>query len=545
MHGIEKPLQGNMISVKVKKNIIHIKCKVKASLGDTYAFQELRLLYRVGKEEQEQEQKQEFSFPLTICKKTKNDITFRSAINLNEVELKPIYWDFQLVAAKGDQSVSIELKNRSYLTYAKDCLLFFENKYEYGDGMFVYPYVSSIRGIALQYRKKTQYDDYRLKLKERLAVLRFILTYPWLRHKKIFLVYEKFCDMAQDNGFYFFKYCMEHHMEKQLNRSIFYVIDKHAADRGRLEPYQKNVIDFMSTRHLAYGLAARLLISSESKTHIYAKTKGSALAPFIKRKKAVFLQHGVTGLKKVPTFQKGKSGSSNLFIVCSEFEKNIVKHHLGYKDEEIAVTGFARWDVLKDGQNENREILIMPTWRSWLEHTSDETFKKSSYYRNYMELLQSEQLKELLVKHDLELTFYIHPKFKEYMKNFVVTNEERIHLTPFGQEPLNGIMMRCKMLITDYSSVSWDVLYMKKPVVFFQFDYDGYMSQSGSYMDLKTQLLGERVERVGSLLQVIEQYADNGFALREEYEKKQHDYFKYIDQDNSKRICEAIVQRGF
>ncbi|MFP3153698.1 CDP-glycerol glycerophosphotransferase family protein [Lachnospiraceae bacterium ZAX-1] len=541
MSGTKEILQGKMVSVKVKKDMIHIKCKVRASLCDTYTCKELRLLYRTDDEKR----KQEFALPFISRKETKNYITFRSILDLKEVKLKPMHWDFRLVATKGDQTFYIVLKNPSYLNYAKYCLLFFENKYEYGDGMFVYPYVSAKREFSLQYREKAEYDDYRIKLKERLAVIRFVLTYPWLRHKRIFLVYEKFCCMAQDNGFYFFKYCMEHDMEKKLNRSIFYVIDKRAMDRDRLNPYGKKVIDFMSVRHLTYGLAARLLISSESKTHIYARVKGSALAPLIKRKKAVFLQHGVIGLKKITTFQKWDIGASNMFVVSADFEKNIVKQHFGYEEEELALTGLARWDVLKDCSNGSKEILIMPTWRNWLENSSDEFFKNSSYYKNYMELLQSEELKEVLKKYDLKFNFYIHPKFNEYMKNFALEHEERVCLTPFGQEPLNEIIMRCKMLITDYSSVSWDMLYMKKPVIFFQFDYDDYMRQNGSYMDLKKELLGERVESVDNLLQIIENYADNGFTLRKEYEKKHPSYFKYIDHNNSKRICEEIMRRGF
>lgn len=51
---------------------------------------------------------------------------------------------------------------------------------------------------------------------------------------------------------------------------------------------------------------------------------------------------------------------------------------------------------------------------------------------------------------------------------------KRIRLIAFGEEPANELMMRCKMLVTDYSSVCWDVFYLDKPVVFFQFDREKY-----------------------------------------------------------------------
>ena len=42
-----------------------------------------------------------------------------------------------------------------------------------------------------------------------------------------------------------------------------------------------------------------------------------------------------------------------------------------------------------------------------------------------------------------------------------------IRLIPFGTMPLNQLLMSCHMLITDYSSVSWDVYYQEKPVIFY------------------------------------------------------------------------------
>lgn len=42
-----------------------------------------------------------------------------------------------------------------------------------------------------------------------------------LLQKSIYLTYEKYCCMAQDNGFYFFQYCMDHDMESVMNRKIY------------------------------------------------------------------------------------------------------------------------------------------------------------------------------------------------------------------------------------------------------------------------------------------------------------------------------------
>ena len=73
-----------------------------------------------------------------------------------------------------------------------------------------------------------------------------------------------------------------------------------------------------------------------------------------------------------------------LFVVSSGYEQKIIHDYFGYDNEEIIITGLARWDVLEDKSDPaHKEILLMPTWRSWLEDISEEQFKKSEYYQRY------------------------------------------------------------------------------------------------------------------------------------------------------------------
>ena len=140
----------------------------------------------------------------------------------------------------------------------------------------------------------------------------------------------------------------------------------------------------------------------------------------------------------------------------------------------------------------------------------------AAYYKNYMKLLQSQKLARILKENDVKLIFYIHPKFKDYLSEFNVSGDN-IELIPFGTEPLNEIMKKCSMLITDYSSVCWDVCYLDKPVLFYQFDYDMYMQAHGSYLDMEHELFGERYTEYEKLIDGIEEYIHNGFKEKEEY----------------------------
>ena len=49
-----------------------------------------------------------------------------------------------------------------------------------------------------------------------------------------------------------------------------------------------------------------------------------------------------------------------LFVVSSGYEQKIIHDYFGYDNEEIIITGLARWDVLEDKSDPaHKEILLM------------------------------------------------------------------------------------------------------------------------------------------------------------------------------------------
>ena len=105
-------------------------------------------------------------------------------------------------------------------------------------------------------------------MKEFLALLCYFILKPYWDHKKLWLVGEKYCTMAQDNGFYFFRYCMEQVPEEQ-RKKILYVIDKNSTDYQAVKKYEPNVIQFMSFKYMIYLSAAQYLISTDAIRHFY------------------------------------------------------------------------------------------------------------------------------------------------------------------------------------------------------------------------------------------------------------------------------------
>ena len=491
-----------------------------------------------------QEERCGYNFEIKTVK-IKKDLQYLDAcLDLKNVDLKSLYWDVVVMFVNPETGERFEAAVSMTRAYRLFTSFLYGGSYETGNGFFLYPYNTSSKKLAFQFREEGEYDHLGFRVKELTAFAAYYLLKPYWDSRHIQLVYEKFCMMAQDNGYYFFKYCMDHEEEKRQNNHIYYVITKDAPDRKKLDAYQSHLVDFMSIRHMIYMIAAELLVSTDTRNHLYAmRQRGSILKRYLRKKPLVFLQHGVTALKKVDFFYgKGKSGSCNLFVVTSDFEKKIVEDYFGYAEDEIVNSGFARWDVREDKSEGLREILIMPTWRAWLENVTLEEFKESDYFHNYMALLNSPRFHCFLEKNDLLANFYLHSKFREFIQDFSVESD-RIRLIVFGEEPANELMMRCKMLVTDYSSVCWDVFYLDKPVVFFQFDRDKYMEAHGSYLDMDRELFGDCAQDVDGLLTYMERCADDHFVVRPEYEKMQKSFYKYFDDQNSRRICDAIVKK--
>lgn len=453
------------------------------------------------------------------------------------------YWDAFLVIMKDNEPEYIDIEipanvKRSMLFTNKQCVL--------EDGKILFPYCTTDGKLSFYYREKHRSDTQFTKVKEWLAFALFAVLHPYFSRKRLWLVFEKYSSNAQDNGFYFFQYCMEHAPE-DLRKRIYFVIDRESPDYRNVSQYGRQVVNFMSFRHMLYSLVAKIYVASDARSHLYQwHPKPSIIRNRISKHKIFFLQHGVTAMKRVD-YLFGRQGNTPMtyFLTTSKAEQDIAVERLGYKRENAPILGFSRWDVLEDRSHpESPVILLMPTWRQWLEEVDDETFVDSEYYCMYMDLIGDAGFTRLLEERNATLKFFIHPKFGEQMAKFH-SMSKRIELVEPGSVALNEIIMECSMLITDYSSVAWDVLYMDKPVVFFQFDQEQYLDEVGSFIDLNSELPGVVCKTIDDLNKGVKSYMDSGFALTEDNADRARKWFDFKDQDNRKRTLEQLLEYGF
>jgi CDP-glycerol glycerophosphotransferase (TagB/SpsB family) len=523
-----------VVKFKMRQNMISGKVQVNLNNLSSTSIKSLILKYRSNIETIQ------YEFPIKETKQDESRRVIQFNIDVSKLLLENYYWDFYLELEIEGEQYLVRLRNPSIPVRLRVNQHLINQAFHYQNGFWVYPYITAVNTIALIYKEKVEHENLLYRFKERVALIFYLIFKLYFDHKNVWLVFEKFSESAQDNAFYFFKYCYDHHKDQK----VYFIINKGSSDYKNVEPMKDRVLHYMSFKYMIYLFGARLLISSESKAHAYdIRAQKGLLKKAIEHKKQVFLQHGVLGLKKVDhIYKKTSRNAVDLFVVSSEHEEEIVRSKFGYNNNEIIITGLSRWDVLTDKSQGKSSILLMPTWRSWMDDLPEEKFIQTDYYQQYVALLNSENLFVLLEKYNIELDFFIHPKFKAYINHFN-TNNNRIKILQYGDAKVNQLLMESRMLITDYSSVSWDMYYQHKPIVFYQFDLESYMKYQGSYIDMEKELFGDRVYKVDALIDLIEYYAKNNFLEKKEYAALRKEYLKYTDRNNSRRIYKEIVRR--
>lgn len=366
--------------------------------------------------------------------------------------------------------------------------------------------------------------------------LRKTMRWSWFirlrnRNRKVWLIGER-TYKAQDTGYAFFKFIRRKHP----NMEAFYVIDKNSRESANVEPLG-NVIDYKSKEHIFYSIIAKKVISSHHPDYLYP----IRTAAFKKKVKAdkVFLQHGVMGTKNMVA-NYGKNAPSgfdtDFFMVSSDFEKDMIVNDFGYEPEEVFVTGLSRFDTLfaKDVEVK-RQILIIPTWRDWI--INDEMFFESEYYERYRNLMNNEDLHKLAKDHDFEIVFCLHPNMQRFSKYF---ENPSVRIINQGEVDVQRLIKESALMITDYSSVGFDFSFLHKPVVYYQFDRARFIGQRPSHLDLDNDLPGEIVVNENDIIELITDYAKNGFRMKEQYIKRANKFIKYRDLSSSERIFRVI-----
>lgn len=355
---------------------------------------------------------------------------------------------------------------------------------------------------------------------------------PFYRRRDIWIVGER-PYKAQDTGYQFFKYMREKYPE----RNVYYVIEKDSPELKNVKPYG-NILYFKSKQHIWHTLMATRVIGSHHPDYLYPlRTKEFKRA--VKATK-VFLQHGVMGTKNMVANygRNARSFDTDLFLVSSDFEKEMIVNDFRYDPHEVKVTGLSRFDsLLANDVKTKRQLLIIPTWREWL--VTDEAFLESEYFERYRELIHHPRLHALATEYQFDIVFCLHPNMQKFTSYF---SNAPVRVISQGEVDVQHLLKESAMMITDYSSVGFDFSFLHKPILYYQFDRKRFIGKRGSHLDLDNDLPGDVVYDVDEILHLIEDYTKTDFQMKNEYRNRAAKFLKYHDTQSCERIFQAIVR---
>ena len=393
--------------------------------------------------------------------------------------------------------------------------------------------------MSVELKEKGRWDPLKVFSKVSAAyILSFFIKKK--NGKKIALVGGNLGEKYEDNAAVYHKYLINNHKEQvtaywMYDPKTTYVKNERIENAVPLGSF-KNYLLFFQADYTFHGHSL-----------LYDIVPAADKFLFLNRKTIItHVSHGIEGFKKiliqkedVPLLKR-----TDYFNCASQYEYELKLNKWKIPEQKLIITGFPRFDRYPPNQpsKEVKNILMMMTWREWLFDLTKEEFIDSIYFKSTVGLLKHEGIQKLLSDHNLHMNIALHPFMKKFQKHFtgLTDNEHGIKFLDFNHETIEYSIDHNDMLLTDITSVSWDFLYLNKPIVFYMFDQKEYLEKRGTYLDLDTDLYGYKADSIDHVYEYLKKIVEEKITYNEWYPKAS-DYIDYFDQDNCKRLTQRVM----
>lgn len=420
------------------------------------------------------------------------------------------------------------------------------------------PYIIQMEGNALTVEKNTAIKHFGKELTYMHELLKnyqgakvcFRLAYWFCKafgsRKPIWIINDR-PHNAGDNGEALFKYLMNSPLKK--THRIYFMLSKKSPDYERLSKIGP-VLDYYSYKHKLNFLMSDKIISSignELPTNPFGKSR--KLYYDLYKADFVYLRHGVSHNDQSGWLNKFKRNYAMINSSAKpEYESLMTGNYL-YSDKQAVLCGLPRFDNLKS-ENKNK-IAFLPTWRKSLQGQKLENsekrlysddFTQSEFYQFYNTLINDERLHRVMEKHNFTGDFYLHPVMSAQTDDFGANKYIKVHSEVADYQK---VFRESNIMVTDYSSVAFDFAYLKKPVIYAQFDFDKFYEEHSwdkGYFSYDRDALGMVTRDYETTLNAIINYIETGCNMEQEYIDKVDKFFAYTDRNNCERIVKAILE---
>lgn len=291
------------------------------------------------------------------------------------------------------------------------------------------------------------------------------------RNKEIIVYGSWFGEKVSDNSWFLFIYGSENYPNLQ-----HYFITK---DKTKVNG--KNILHRNSLKAILKCLTANYsIISSGKRDLIPLAVNGSII---------INVWHG-SPIKKIcqsdnksfkPKFEKFKKRwlphiyeyDFNYIISASKEFDEILMNAFNITNEQIIKSGFPRNNVYYSTQMSNvvrqiklefpnsKTLFYLPTFRTKYDFNPFDDFQ-----------FEFSAFNEFLIQNNFVFIYNFHFASKE---NNSIRNERILNVKDLGIDDISLLLNDIDLLITDYSSVIFDFLISRKPIILAPFDLDKYM----------------------------------------------------------------------
>lgn len=377
-----------------------------------------------------------------------------------------------------------------------------------------------------------------------------IIRLPWVRRKYegAWMLIDKDTE-ANDSAEQLYRWLREHRPEVRC----FFVVSKTSSDWDRLKVDGFRLIGYRTWRWKPLVLLAGHVISSHIDGYIShpLKVKRYGTPPW----RISFLQHGIIKGDLSPWLN---SKDAALVVASTDAEYDYLTGESPYKvgTKEVRLTGLPRHDALlaKNATipDEQKNLIVLaPTWRKYLvgqmngktaRRTLNQDFLSSEFATQWQQLLHSDGLRGFAQEHGLEIVFLPHPNIQPYLG--VLEVPEYVRVARYADTDVQQIVCRASVMVTDYSSMAFNLAYLYRPVCYFQFDraqYEAGHTEGKGYFAYERDGFGPVSEQPAGIVEALQRLW-NEPAYRERYVSRARETFPVRDGRNSERVFRAISE---
>lgn len=353
---------------------------------------------------------------------------------------------------------------------------------------------------------------------------------------------------ADDNAEHLYRYISMYYPKQE----IYFVLSRSSPDWKRLALEKFNLLEFGSKKFEEKLKLSSALFSSQADKYFMNYFGKDTL----KGKKFIFLQHGVI-MHDLSTWLNNVSKIS-LFCTSTLPEYNFISNiNSPYKySHEVKLTGLARHDSLLEKSKKytkTKNILIMPTWRNYIvgalkqgsvQREINPNFVETDYFKYWYAFLHSKELRIVSERYGYSITFIPHPNISDYLSLFKIPDYIE---SPSNTKniSINDSVAKAKIMITDYSSISFDMAFLHKLTLYYQFDenefFSGNHTSKQGYFSYREDGFGPIVKTQEELLNTLSFYLKNNCTLLEPYASRIKHTYTQSDGKNCERIYQAVM----